>query len=499
MSTVRDGNSEGNFAGWLAARLGGNSCLIDAATGLSIEPAAVPGLIAGYGACFRDAGLRPDDCLLLAGSLSPLTCLAYLGAMHAGLVVTPVDERLLASSGASLVAATGAKAIWTEQKPSFAWLSGTNVLCLHGDLGAGGREPLAPVARTENDVAALMATSGSTGLPRFVRVTHGNLRSNTEAIARSQGLGDDERALLILPLSYCFGASVLHSHLSRGGGIVFDRRFMFPDKVLQTIAQYGCTTFAGVPTAYNVLLQRSAIRSTPMPSLRRLLQAGGALARSAIEEMRRVLPHASFYVMYGQTEATARISCLDPEWLDKKAGSVGRPLDNLEAGIFDEQGVQLPVGEFGEIWVKGPSICAGYLNDPEHTDLVFKDGWLRTGDLGSLDEDGFLWVRGRKGSFVKMRGVRVSVAEVEDKVAGIPGVLECAAQGVSHPEAGEALVLLVVSKEGAQLGPDEVRRRLPAHWAFDSVQFVTELPKTANGKLARSALARQLISTGGNN
>ena len=488
MATV----AEGNFAGWLAGRLGRHSYLIDAATGLTIEPAEAPGLIAGYGAVFRSAGLREGERILVAGSLSPLSCLAYLGAMYAGLVAVPVEERSLAASGTGLAEATGARAVWTEQKPSFDWLRQAPLLCFHGEVTGGKPQPLAPVPRKDADVAALMATSGSTGVPRFVMVTHGNLRANTEAIARSQGLGEDERAMLVLPLSYCFGASVLHTHLAQGGGVVFDRRFMFPDRVLQAILQYRCTTFAGVPTAYNVLLQRSKIRSMSFPSLRRMLQAGGALARPAIEETRRAVPNAQLYVMYGQTEATARISCLEPSRLDEKAGSVGRPLDNLAVRIMDEQGEELPPGQIGEIRVKGPSVCAGYLNDPAETECVFGEGWLRTRDLGHLDADGFLWVHGRLGAFLKMRGVRVGFAEVEAKVAAIPGVLECAAQAVAHPESGEALVLLVVPQAGARLAWDEMRRRLPAHWSFDSVRFVAELPKTANGKLARSALAQQL-------
>jgi len=488
---------EGNFAGWLAGRLGRHSYLIDAATGLTIEPAEVPGLIAGSGAVFHNAGLRSGERILVAASLSPLSCLAYLGAMYAGLVVVPVEERSLAASGVGLMEATGARAVWTEQEPTFDWVHQAPVVCFHGDLTGGRPQPLAPVGRRDADVAALMATSGSTGVPRFVMVAHANLRSNTEAIVRSQGLMEDERAMLVLPLSYCFGASVLHTHLAQGGGVVFDRRFMFPDKVLEAIAHYRCTTFAGVPTAYNVLLQRSKIRSIALPSLRRMLQAGGALARPAIEEIRRAVPNAQLYVMYGQTEATARISCLEPSCLDEKTGSAGRPLDNLEVRIVDEQGEELPPGQIGEIQVKGPSVCAGYLNDPVETERVFKDGWLRTRDLGYLDAEGFLWIHGRLGAFLKMRGLRVSFSEVEAKVAAIPGVLECAAHAVAHPESGEALVLLVVPKLGVQLAWDEMRRRLPAHWSFDSVRFVPELPKTATGKLSRPALTQQLNASYG--
>jgi acyl-CoA synthetase (AMP-forming)/AMP-acid ligase II len=490
--------SKGNFAGELAGRLGRHSHLIDAASGLTIEPEQVPRLVAGYGAVFRKAGLTPGERVLVASPLSPLSCLAYLGVMYAGLVAVPVEERLLATSGAKLVEATGANAIWTEQPAAFEWLRQMpQLICLHGDLAGGSPEPMAPVARQDSDLAALMATSGSTGVPRFVMVTHGNLRANTEAIARSQGLQDNERAMLVLPISYCFGASVVHTHLWHGGGVVFDRRFMFPDKVVQAMAKHQCTTFAGVPTAYNVLVERSKIKQTALPSLRRMLQAGGALARPVIEEIRRAVPRIQFYVMYGQTEATARITCLEPSRLDDKAGSAGRPLDNLTVRILNEQGGELPQGQTGEIWVKGPSVCAGYLNDTAENESVFRDGWLRTRDLGRLDEEGFLWVQGRLGAFAKMRGMRVSFAEVEAKVASLPGVMECAAHAVPHPEAGEALVLLIVPRTGAQPVWEEMRRGLPAHWMFDSARFVGELPKTANGKLSRAALAQQLNASHG--
>jgi acyl-coenzyme A synthetase/AMP-(fatty) acid ligase len=346
-----------------------------------------------------------------------------------------------------------------------------------------------PATRNDSDLAALMATSGSTGVPRFLGISHGNLIANTEAIIRSQHMRDDERAMLILPLSYCFGASVFHTHLYRGGGVVFDRRFMFPDKVLQAINQFGCTSFAGVPTAYTTLLHRSKVRTTAMPSLRRLLQAGGPLATHLIKEVRKALPAVPLYVMYGQTEATARISCLDPARLEEKLGSVGRPLDNLTVRIASECGDELPRGEVGQIWVKGPSVSQGYYNDPLESERVFKDGWLRTGDLAHMDEEGYLWIQGRMGGFVKMRGMRVSFAEVEARVTAMPEVCECAAAGTNHPESGEALVLFIVPKEESKLVLEDIRHRLPAHWALDSVHFVADLPKNAQGKIHRVSLS----------
>jgi acyl-CoA synthetase (AMP-forming)/AMP-acid ligase II len=319
-------------------------------------------------------------------------------------------------------------------------------------------------------------------------VSHGNLIANTEAIIRSQRLGSDERAMLILPVSYCFGASVLHSHLYQGGSVVFDSRFMFPDKVLHATAHYECTSFAGVPTAYNILLRRSNLRTIPLPKLRRFLQAGGALSAESIRQIRSVVPQADFFVMYGQTEATSRIACLPPERLEEKLGSVGVPLDNVNVRIVDADGAEVAAGCSGEIQVCGESICAGYFDEIEETQLKFRDGWLATGDIASRDRDGFLWITGRKGEFIKMRGVRVGFAEIEAKVAAIAGVSECAAVAVPHVEAGEALALYIVAAEARADLLQTIRRRLPPAWVCDSIKLIAELPRNSYGKLLRHRL-----------
>lgn len=477
-----------NFAGRLVERLGTSSYLIDAVTERTICSGDLPRLIAAYGASLISAGLRKGARVLIGCSLSPSSTLVYLGAMYAGLVAVPVEDRTLTASASMLLEATGAKAVWTEAGLRGEGTHKGSILCLQGDLAKEIPSKIMPPTACEaSDLAALMATSGSTGVPLFVMVSHGNLIANTEAIICRQRLGSDERAMLILPVSYCFGASLMHTHLYQGGGVVFDRRFMFPDKVLQAIAQFGCTTFAGVPTVYNALLRRSNIRRVAMPSLRRFLQAGGALAPQRISEMRAAFPATDFYVMYGQTEATARISCMEPERWEEKPGSVGRPLDNLMVRIVDEGGHDLPARQIGELLVKGPSICSGYLNHPEETRRVFSDGWLRTRDLARQDEEGYLWIEGRQGAFLKIRGMRVSFPEVEARVTAIPGVYECAARAMDHPEAGEALVLFIVPDQGARIGVEEVRRHLPAHWTIGSIRLVSELPKTSIGKIAISS------------
>ncbi|MGA2372303.1 MAG: class I adenylate-forming enzyme family protein [Candidatus Korobacteraceae bacterium] len=480
-----------NFAGQLVSRLGKLSYLIDAATGETVAPSDLPRFISSFGASLLSAGLKPGDPIVIGCVSSPASSIAYLGAMYAGLVPVPVEESKLPSSGNVLLNQTRAKALWTEKRSTFDWKCPEGFKFIDGHPSETKADPIPPVPREENDLVALVATSGSSDVPRFVMVSHGNLIANTEAIIRSQHLENDERAMLILPVSYCFGASVLQTHLYRGGGVVFDRRFMFPNKVLHAVNRYECTTFAGVPTVYNILLRRSNLRSIALPGLRRFLQAGGPLAPQHVQEMRAIVPTAKFYVMYGQTEATSRISCLDPESLDQKLGSVGQKLDNLAVQILDAEGENVPPGQSGEIVVRGPSVTLGYLDELEASRRVFKDGWLHTGDLGRLDEDGYIWIEGRKSAFLKVRGVRVNFAEVEARVAAVPGVYECAASAVAHPEAGEALVLYIVPDKTADRVADRVRRILPVHWTCDSIRIVSELPKTSSGKVSREALARK--------
>ena len=470
------------------SRLGDGSDLIDAATEEVISAKDVPARIASFAIGFSSAGLEPGDRVLISCNLNPATTLAYLGAMYAGLTVVPVNERGLSISGEAIFRTTAARAVWTDRGSECEWATRNGLLHLKGSFDLKDARSVMPAPRHENDLAALMPTSGSTGLPRLVKVSHGNLIANTEAIIRSQHLRPDERAMLILPLSYCFGASVMHTHLYQGGGVVYDSRFMFPDKVLHAIERYRCTTFAGVPTVYNILLRRSNIQSIPLPSLRRLLQAGGSLAPQRIQQIRELVPHAEFFVMYGQTEATSRISSLPPGWLSEKLGSVGLPLDNVLVRIVDENGKDLPPGQIGEIWACGKSICSGYFDDPEETARKFRNGWLATGDMASCDKDGFLWIAGRKSEFIKMRGVRVSFAEIEARVAASPGVCECAATAVEHAEAGEAVALYVVAEPGAHDVIASIRRNLPPEWVCDSVNLVAELPKNFHGKLVRSRL-----------
>lgn len=484
-----------NFAEILAQRCSEGSCLTDAASAIRFGSQGLGSLIRRSSGFFSSQRLEPGDRVIIACQLTPLSALAYLGALHAGLVAVPLDAKNMETEADAFLEATGARAIWVETDRDCRVTRSAAEIMLVGDTSAHPCESDA-VPRGGDDLAVLIATSGTTGIPRFVMLSHGNLLANTEAIVRSQNLQNDEIGMLILPLSYCFGASILHSHLYCGGSMVFDSRFMFPDKVLKAISEHRCTTFAGVPSVYQVLLSRSNLRTIPMPSLRRFLQAGGKLEWQYIEAFASIFPAVSFYVMYGQTEACARIACLQPDRLPEKKGSVGQPLDNLQLQIADEHGNSLPPHQSGTILVKGPSISQGYWRDRSATAEVFCDGWLNTRDVGRVDDEGYLWIEGRNGEFLKVRGKRLSFGEIERRILEIDGVQDAAVCAIPHPEAGEAPVVFAVPRKGveAEALAERIKGLLPPAWTCAGVHILEQLPLTDRGKLNRAALTERVRS-----
>ena len=462
-----------NFGHWLLSRARRHGCLHDAATGARIDdlPRAAAKAVGG----FRQAGAQPGDRVLLHVATDPTSIAAYLGALAAGLVAVPVDR---AVTGAEL------ERIYDAARPRFVWAAGPwagpSRALAADDIADGPAAP--PAAVAADALAALMATSGSTGQPRLVKVSHANLIANTAAIVRTQGLGPDDSAMMVLPLAYCFGASVVHSHLAAGGRIVCDRRFMFADKVLDAMNAAGCTSFAGVPAHYLLLSQRSSLGRVTTPAMRRWLQAGGPLAPDVLDDVVARASAGAPYVLYGQTEATARITTLGPNlWGDKK-GSVGRALPGLSVRID---------GVAGEVLVAGPSVTTGYWDAPAAT--TAQPRWLRTGDRGRLDGDGCLWLDGRLDDMAKIAGLRIALAEVERRLSQVAGVKMAAATTVPHSHAGEALAGFVVVGDGydADAVVAAARQHLPQGWLMPILQARAELPQSRNGKIERHAV-RQL-------
>ena len=300
--------------------------------------------------------------------------------------------------------------------------------------------------------------------------------------------------MTVLPFYYCFGTSLLHTHLMAGGSLVINNRFLFPEKVLDEMEEKRCTGLAGVPATYQILLRKTRFAQRRFPALRWLQQAGGRLPNPLIGEIRRAFPAVKFFVMYGQTEATARLSYLPPDRLDDKLGSIGRGLPHTRLEVLRPDGSPVRPGsdEVGEIVASGENVTLGYWGDAEETGRFFRDGKLYTGDMARVDADGFLFVVERARDFIKPMGHRVGPKEVEEVLAEMPEIVEAAVVGMPDELWGEAIRAFVVTVRPGQLTADDVQRhclqRLPNYKVPQHVEFLPKLPKIANGKVDKVAL-----------
>jgi len=451
----------------------------------------------------RAQGHQRQDRVAIWSENSIFFVVSYLAVVLTGLVAVPLQTDASEQTSLALLEETGARTIlvsrrfrnqlglWTH-KAGAAMLDESDLMSSEVDT-----EPVSEVGAGD-DLAALMFTSGSTGVPKGVMVSHRNIACNTADIVDCLGLTSDDRAMLILPLYYCFGLSVLHSHLAVGGSVVINNQFTYPEKVLQEIEQRACTGLAGVPSTYQILLRKTRFTKSTFSSLRWLQQAGGALPNQCIREITESFPQVRFFVMYGQTEASARLSYLPPERLRDKLGSIGKGLPSTTLDVLRSDGTPVTPGsdEVGEIVASGGNIAAGYWNDEKETAKYFREGRLYTGDLARVDADGFIYIVEREREIIKSGGNRVSAREIEESIAAHEDAVEVAVVGTSHDILGEAIVAFVaVSPEVRPLPSflDHCRLKLPSSKTPEIVVCLSCLPHAGNGKIRKSDL-RQLAA-----
>ena len=343
-----------------------------------------------------------------------------------------------------------------------------------------------------DDAAVILYTSGTTGAPKGVTLTHANLLANASAVVRYLALDEHDSVLSILAFYYAYGASVLHTHLISGGCVVLAQNLLFPHMLMDTIARERITGFSGVPSTYALLLERVKLTDYDLSSLRYLTQAGGAMSSSLTRRLRSALPAARLFVMYGQTEATSRLTWLPPERLDEKIGSVGIPVDGVELRIECEDGRVADLHEPGEVWVRGANVMRGYWNNPDASASVLRSGWLRTGDMGHLDADGFLYLDGRRSDMIKTGAHRVHPNDIEDVIHEVPGVTEVAVVGIDDSVLGQVVKAFVVAPglppHSENMIKAHCRERLASYKIPREIEFVSALPRTASGKVRRAAL-----------
>ena len=326
--------------------------------------------------------------------------------------------------------------------------------------------------------AEIIFTSGSTGKPKGVMISHKNLIANTGSIVEYLKLDQHDRMLVVLPFYYCYGLSLLHTHLRTGGSIVFNNSFIFLGSIIKNLLDYKCTGFAGVPSHFQILLRKSdSFKTTQFPDLKYVTQAGGKLAPIFIDEFKQAHPEVRFIVMYGQTEATARLSWLPPELYEIKKGSMGRGIPGVELKVINENGERIKPGEIGEVIARGDNIMTGYFADEEGTRNTIRDGWLYTGDLGTVDEEGYIFLTARSKEIIKVGGKRISPKEIEAVILQIPEVVDCTIEGIDDQIQGEALKAIIVLRKGTleKVTEEFIKQHCSKHLALYKIPKIYEL------------------------
>lgn len=348
------------------------------------------------------------------------------------------------------------------------------------------------IVLSHSDLASIIYTSGTTGHPKGVTLSHGNLDANIESILAYLHLMATDSILNVLPFYYSYGNSILHTHLAIGASIVLENSLLYPHRVMEKMAEEKVSGFSGVPSTFALLLSRVNIDDYDLSNLRYITQAGGAMAPALADRLSNALPHTELFIMYGQTEASARLTYLPPNMLEQKRGSIGVAIPNTTIEVRNKAGDVMAPGMTGEICAHGENIMQGYWKDKEKTDEVLKDGWLYTGDLAHADADGYLYIDGRSSDMIKSGANRISPKEIEEVIQELEEVQEVAVTGCPDELLGETIKAHVVPKQGSELDQRVILRHCRSNLAIykipKSIEFIEELPKTASGKIKKFLL-----------
>jgi long-chain acyl-CoA synthetase len=345
------------------------------------------------------------------------------------------------------------------------------------------------------DLASIIYTSGTTGHPKGVTLSHRNLSANTDSILQYLQLTHQDSVLNVLPFYYSYGNSVLHTHLAIGASLILENNLVYPQRVAERIASEAVSGFSGVPSTFALLLGRVNLEEYDLSHLRYITQAGGAMAPALTDRLLTALPDTKIFIMYGQTEASARLTYLPPEKIREKRGSIGIAIPDTVIEIRNRQGQQVKPGEHGEICAYGANIMHGYWGDPDMTAQVLKDGWLYTGDLAHTDSDGYIYIDGRSSDMIKSGANRISPKEIEEVIQELENVQEVAVVGSPDEILGEIIKAYVVAKTDSDLDKKAIQRHCKINLAIykipKEIEFIDELPKTASGKIKKFLLQEQ--------
>jgi long-chain acyl-CoA synthetase len=450
----------------------------------------------------RSKGVEPGDRVGIMLPNVPYFPVAYYGALRLGATIVPMNVLL-----------KGREVTFYLQDPEvkvlFAWhdfadaagegaqAAGTEVVLVKpGEFEQllGGAEPVRQVAdRDGSDTAVILYTSGTTGTPKGAELTHDNLRRNAELSGGLFDLSEEDVVLGALPLFHSFGQTCgMNNCVARGALLTLVPRFD-AGKALEIIARDRVTVFEGVPTMYAAMLQHPDADAADTSSLRVCASGGAAMP---VEIMRAFEEKFGCMVLegYGLSETSPVASFNHPD-RERKAGSIGTPIEGVEMMVVDDEGNEVPQGEPGEIVIRGHNIMKGYWNRDEATrEAIDDDGWFKSGDMATVDEDGYFFIVDRKKDMIIRGGYNVYPREIEEVLYEHPAVAEAAVLGVPHPELGEEVGAAVAVKSGQQVAAEElqafVKDQVAAYKYPRLIWFMDELPKGPTGKILKREIER---------
>jgi long-chain acyl-CoA synthetase len=462
------------------------------------------GRAAGLARELKSRGLRRGDRVVLLLHNSPEAVAGVFGVLAAGGVFSVVNPGTKPDKLAYILNNARATTLITEPRleavakeaaaraPSVA-----HCLCTPFDFP---EDEATPEGGIELDLAMIVYTSGSTGFPKGVMMSHANIVAAATSITSYLESRADDVVLSVLPMAFDYGLYQALMCVKVAATLVLEKSFTYPAVVLEKLREEKVTGFPLVPTLAAMLLQMKHLQPGMFPSLRYLTNTAAALPPAHILRLRELFPQAKVYSMYGVTECK-RCTWLPPEQLDTRPDSVGIPIPGTEAWVVDETGERAAPGTVGELVIRGPHVMKGYWENEEATRRALRPGpyaWesvLYTGDLFRADEQGYLYFVARMDDIIKTRGEKVSPREVENCLYELPGVREAAVVGVPDALLGNAVKAVIAADPASGLTERDVTRhcaaRLEEFMVPKYVEFRGELPKSENGKIARRQIAEE--------
>ncbi len=466
----------------------------------------------------RKLGLEFGDRVALLMENSLPFAVAYMAALRLGAVVVPLDYTARPDNLVAVMNDCTVKGLITQGNLFHlvsAMLAQVPSLSLVGFYASTDRFELSKAIRVfdleavwktlsvdrvseefgDQETALILYTSGTTGYPKGVMLSHSNLDWGSKNIVQFLEISSADREVNALPLSHLFGLAHIHCYCRAGGTMILEKNLRFPDRVLERIWKEKATSFPGVPASYAILLDRyEPLLRKYAQGLRYIILNSAAMPPERTKHLQSILPKTRIFMYYGLTEAS-RSTYIEYNVRDEKQlRSVGKASPNVEVYVLDEAGRPVRPGEMGEVVVKGPTVMKGYWNRPEETAAVLQPEGLHTGDSAITDEEGFIYLLGRLDDVINVGGLKVTPLEIENVIAQFPGVREVAVVGVPDPQQilGEVIKAYIVVEHGKTIDSERLRfycsRWLELYKVPQFIEFVGDLPKTDSGKLRRTTL-----------